>query len=55
MVMSILSLRVINDMSTNKRVGSRVGQCFLFESCDSNGWFVCFGRDRSDPAAHAKH
>jgi len=26
----------------------------LFESCDSNGWSVCFGRDRSDPAAHAK-
>ena len=39
----------------NKRVGSRAGQWSLFESSDSNGWLVCFGRDRSDPAAHAKH
>jgi len=39
----------------NKRVVGRVGQCSLFESSDSNGWSVCFGRDRSDPAAHAKH
>ena len=42
-------------VTTNRRVGSRVGQCSLFESYDSNGWVVCFGRDRSDPAAHAKH
>ena len=41
--------------AANKRVGSRVGQCSLFESSDSNGWSVWFGRDRSDPAAHAKH
>ena len=39
----------------NKRVGCRAGQCSLFESSDSNGWFVCLGRDRSDPAAHAEH
>ncbi len=39
----------------NKRVGSSAGQCSLFESYDSNGWSVCFWRDRSDPAAHAKH
>ena len=42
-------------ITANKRVGSRSGQCFWFESSDSNGWSVCFGRDRSDPAAHAKH
>jgi len=40
--------------SCNKRVGSRAGQYSLFESYDSNVWAVCFGRDRSDPAAHAK-
>jgi len=39
----------------NRRVGSRAGQCSLFESSDSNGWSVCCWRDRSDPAAHAKH
>jgi len=39
----------------NKRIVGRVGQCSLFKSSDSNGWSVCFGRDRSDPAAHAKH
>jgi len=39
----------------NRRVGCRVGQCSLFESSDSNSWSVYFGRDRSDPAAHAKH
>jgi len=39
----------------NKRVGSRAGQCFWFESYDSNGLSVCFWRDRSDPAAHGKH
>ena len=44
-----------NKTSRNKRVGSRAGQCSWFESYDSNGWSVCFGRDRSDPAAHAKH
>jgi len=43
------------DNATNKRVGCRVDQCSLFESSDSNGWSVCFWRDRSDPAAHAKH
>jgi len=41
--------------SANKRVGCRAGQCSWFESSDSNGWSVCFGRDRSDPAAHAEH
>jgi hypothetical protein len=40
------------NQAANKRVGSRVGQCSLFESSDSNGWSVCLGRDRSDPAAH---
>jgi hypothetical protein len=39
----------------NKRVVGKAGQCSLFESFDSNGWSVYFGRDRSDPAAHAKH
>ena len=39
----------------NKRVGCRAGQYSLFESSDSNGWSVCCWRDRSDPAAHAKH
>ena len=39
----------------NKRVVGRACQCSLFESSDSNGWSVCFGRDRSDPAAHAEH
>jgi hypothetical protein len=33
----------IRDDATNKRVGSRVGQCSLFESSDSNGWSVCLG------------
>jgi len=42
-------------ISPNRRIGSRVGQCSLFESTDSNGWFVCRRRDRSDPAAHANH
>ena len=46
--------RIFKINATNKRVGSRAGQCSLFESSDSNGWVVCFGRDRSDPAAHAK-
>jgi len=27
----------------------------LFESADSNFGLFVFGRDRSDPAAHAKH
>jgi hypothetical protein len=45
----------MRDDATNKRVGSGVGQCSLFESYDSNGWSVCCWRDRSDPAAHAKH
>ena len=35
-------LKIIIEDADNKRVGSRVGQCFLFESCDSNGWSVCF-------------
>ena len=41
--------------ATNRCVVGKVGQCSLLESSDSNGWSVCFGRDRSDPAAHAKH
>ena len=28
---------------------------FRLNRTDSNGWSVCFERDRSDPAAHAKH
>jgi len=27
----------------NKRVGCRAGQCFWFESSDSNVWSVCLG------------
>jgi hypothetical protein len=50
-----VKILLIKRETANKRVGSRVGQCSLFESSDSNGWSVCFGRDRSDPAAHAKH
>ena len=50
----MLAVKMI-EVATNKRVGSRVGQCSLFESTDSNVWSVCFWRDRSDPAAHAKH
>ena len=50
------TLKVIeNRNSYNMRVGCRVGQCSLFESYDSNVCAVCFGRDRSDPAAHANH
>ena len=41
--------------SCNKRVGSRIGQCSLFESYDSNGWSVCLRRNPSDSAAHAEH
>ena len=38
----------------NKRVGSRTGQCSLFESSDSNfGWFVW--AESSDSTAHSKH
>ena len=48
-------MNLMRNCATNKRVGCRVGQYFLFESTDSNGWLGCFGRDRSDPAAHAKH
>jgi hypothetical protein len=46
---------IYGENAPNKRVGCRAGKCSLFESSDSNGWFVYFGRDRSDPAAHAKH
>jgi len=45
----------IGEDAANKRVVVRAGQYSLFESYDSNGWSVCFWRDRSDPAAHAKH
>ena len=41
--------------AANKRVGSRAGQFVSSEPHGSNfGWFVSW-RDRSDPAAHAKH
>ena len=46
---------ILNLIATNKRVGSRVGQWFCPESYRFRVWVVCFGRDRSDPAAHAKH
>jgi len=35
-------IKIVKD-AANKRVGSRVGQCSLFESSDSNGWSVCLG------------
>jgi|AntAceMinimDraft_16_1070373.scaffolds.fasta_scaffold25604_2 hypothetical protein len=41
--------------AANKRVVGRVGQCSLFESSDSNGWSVVYGRNPFDSAAHAKH
>jgi len=30
-------------IATNKRVGSRAGQCYSFEPFGSNSWFVCLG------------
>jgi hypothetical protein len=47
--------KMSKENARNKRVVGRASQCSLFESYDSNGWSVCFWRDRSDPAAHAKH
>jgi hypothetical protein len=44
----------IKDDAPNKRVGSRAGQCFMSEPSGS-GFSWWFWRDRSDPAAHAKH
>jgi len=41
--------------ATNKRVVGLAGQRFLPEPYRFRVWAVCFGRDRSDPAAHAKH
>ena len=43
-----------NDVA-NKRVVGLVSWCFLPESYRFRVWAVCFGRDRSDPAAHAEH
>ena len=39
---------------TNVSAGKLAG-VFSFESYDSNFVQSAFGRDRSDPAAHAKH
>jgi len=39
----------------NKRVVSRVGQCFWFEPSGSNVWSGFCWRDHSDHTAHAKH
>ena len=44
----------VRDDATNKRVGSRVGQCFLPEPTGS-GFSRVFGLNHSDSAAHAKH
>jgi hypothetical protein len=46
---------VLKENAYNRRVGSGVGQCSLFESSDSNSWSVCFWLNHSDSAAHAKH
>ena len=45
----------IRDDATNKRICGLVGRCVLFESYDSNFGRSAFSRDRSDPAAYAKH
>jgi len=42
-------------MAYNKRVCGSVGQWLFPESFRFRVWVVCFGRDRSDPAAHAEH
>ena len=39
----------------NKRICGLVGRSVLFESYDSNFVRSAFSRDRSDPAAYAKH
>ena len=39
----------------NKRVSGWVSWCSSSESYDSNFGWSAFSRDRSDPAAHAKH
>ena len=41
--------------SPNKRVSGRVYYSSRLESYDSNLVLFVSGRDRSDPAAHAKH
>jgi hypothetical protein len=40
--------------SHNKRVSGKLGGLFYLNRTDS-GLVGLFGRDRSDPAAHAKH
>jgi hypothetical protein len=37
------------------RTGSKAGQCFLFESADSNGWSVYFATESADSATCAGH
>ena len=51
----MISCQNVEETTYNKRICGLVGRCVLFESYDSNFVRSAFSRDRSDPAAYAKH